>query len=194
MDGSVVLNVNRMLTAALAPELEKRGFSVLTNPELGSVTTYVEVIQCHGSDVAGWVQLKKNDDLNRVGYVAILGQPDLELYRRAYHLGAAVILDDTDPSIAADIIVARAMGEIRIPAGLLAALLGQDRRQLTAAERLVFRQLLDGRTLAQVAENTHYSERHVRRILSTVLAKAGTRSRTEAADFFSGELADGPLD
>lgn len=180
-----------MLVAALAPRLEERGFSVLTEPELGSTTTYVEVIQCQGTDVAGWVKLKKNNDLNRIGYVAIIDQPDLELYRRAYHLGAAVILDDTDPAIAADIIAARSMGEIRIPAGLLAALLGQDRRQLTAAERIVFLQLLDGRTLAQVADATHYSERHVRRILSTVLAKAGTRSRSEAADFFSSELAAG---
>lgn len=187
-DHGVVLNTSRLLSAALAPVLEKRGLSVLTSPENGSDLVYVEVVQCGGGALDGWTRLKRNDDLNRVGYVAIIDQVDLETYRRAYHLGAAVVLDDVDPDAAADIILARLAGEIRVPAGLLSTLLGNDRRALSELERVVMSQLADGRTVAEVAEAQCYSDRHVRRILNTILAKAGTRNRQEAFEFFREEL------
>jgi DNA-binding NarL/FixJ family response regulator len=185
----VVLNVNRMYVAALAPALERRGFDVLMMPQLAPDVRYVEVVHCAADDDgASWTRLKRNEDLNRAGYVAIVDAATIDSYRRAFRLGAAVVTPDAEPDAAADIIIARYSGEISVPAGLLVALLRGPSDELSDQEREVFRQANQGKTLAQIAESTHYSERHVRRLLHAVLEKAGTRSREVAAGYFDGEL------
>lgn len=188
MAGLAVLNVSRMFAAALAPALERRDFDILLQPELAPDERYVEVVYCADDDGAAWTQLKRNDDLNRAGYVAILEFVTTDSYRRALRLGAAVVTQDADPGSAAEIIIARYAGEIRVPAGLLVALLRGPADELSDPERDVFRLVTQGKTLAEIAEITHYSERHVRRLLQAVLDKAGTRSREVAAGYFDGDL------
>lgn len=149
----------------------------------------MEVFQWDTKDYEAIAHLRTNSPTNRIGCVAIVNHADLDTYRRALHYGAAVIDDQTDPATAGEIVSARLSGDIRVPAGLLGALVSGTAAKLTERERHVLREVADGRSVAEVASATCYSERHIRRVLSSVITKAGASSRAEAAAYFREELA-----
>ena len=73
-------------------------------------------------------------------------------------------------------------------AAKVAAGMGAPPAQLLPSERLILLEIAVGKTLAQVSEAVNYSERHVRRLLRSVLVKASTADRAEALEFFASQL------
>lgn len=186
--GMVVLSVSNLIAAALAPALERRHLEILVAPEDNPGVRYVEVVQCLEPSSPGWSRLRSAGDLNRVGTVAIVQSLRPEILRQVYSRGAAAISVDEDPAKAADVIAARLAGDVTVPAGLLRDLIAHSRDRLTPAELAIFSRVLGGETIERVAEDLHYSDRHVRRVLQGILAKAGTDSRDVAADYFAEDL------
>lgn len=190
MNECVLLRTSKIVASALAPHLERLGLRVISEPTPESGAAYVEVFQWDPKDYEAIVQVRTDPPPNRIGCVAIVDQADLDTYRKAFHYGAAVIDDTTDPATASEIVSARLSGDIRVPAGLLGALVGGTTVKLTQRERYVLSEIDGGRTVAQIASATCYSERHVRRVLSSIMAKSGASSRAEAAEYFREELSD----
>ena len=187
--GLVVLSLNRMFRAALAPALERENLDVLLAPEMGPDVPYVEVIHCPDDRPETWLPLRSGNDLNRIGFVVLVDSLTEDNARRALSRGAVPVLVDSDPAHVADVIARWHAGHICVPAGLLAGFVGTPTDSLSDAERGVLRLVAAGETLEQVAARLHYSDRHVRRILQAVLVKAGTTSRAVAAEVFEAEIA-----
>ena len=60
----MVLSLNRMFRAALAPALERENLDVLLAPEMGPDVPYVEVIHCPDDRPETWLPLRSGNDLN----------------------------------------------------------------------------------------------------------------------------------
>lgn len=183
-----MLSLNRMLSAALTPELHRHRFDVLAAPQLNPDVPYVEVVHCPDDRPEGWSVLRSGNDLNRIGYVALVDQMTVDHVRRAVARRAAPVLLDSDPADVAAVVVQRYHGMIGAPADVLSALVRDANDTLTGPERAVLRLAGSGLTVERMAEHLHFSDRHVRRLLHSVLAKAGTTSRAAAMEYFQDQL------
>lgn len=180
--GVVFLNVTPMVSTVLTEHVEILGLQAVSSRPVG--TRYVEVIQFGSEAVDAWGQLAHGGSANRLGCVAIMHAPTLNDYSRAFRHRAAVVLVDAEAALVAEVVAARLFGEIRVPVGVLSALLGERSDVLTEIESRILRKVVGGQSIPEVADVEHYSERHVRRILAAVAAKAGTADRRKAAEFF----------
>lgn len=124
-----------------------------------------------------------------VGTVLITDSRQIDTYRRAFMNGASIVHVQSGSSILADVLLARVRGELLAPGDLIAACFGAYRARLTPSEHLVLTQIAEGRTAAEIAERTYFSDRHVRRLLHSILVKAETDDRLEAVAYFRSELA-----
>ncbi len=182
----VMTDVPAIVATGLGSVLRDRGITV--SDQGVSPDPYVEVVRCSRRTGEGWARLREQTDPRRVGCVALLDEFDLESCYRAYQSGSAVVHFDSPPDIAADVVAARLKGDILAPAGIVAAGMGAPPDELLPSERMVLLEVARGKTLAQVSEAVNYSERHVRRLLRSVLVKAGTDDRAEALEFFASQL------
>lgn len=174
----------RFVAESLSAEIERRGrrVSIDTDPPID--TAYVHVVGLFGSDMTAWSVVADQSRPNRVGTVIVTDQHSVGIYRRGYRQGAAIAHVEAGPVPIVDMIIARSRGEILAPARLLAACVDDD-VSLSPGEQLVLEHIAVGSTVAHTAEETFYSERHVRRLLQSILAKAGTSDRVEAVKYFN---------
>jgi hypothetical protein len=175
-----LLNVGRLVASALIPALTAHGIVSVESIELLVGRPYVRVVTITAGT---WHELSTNDPMC-IGSVALLETPTLDDARRAFSFGAAIISNDFDPDLAADVIAARSLGDVRVPAPLIAGLMGTRVNSLSTSEERILSLRLRGQTAREIASNTHYSERHVRRVLHAILTKAGTRDVEAAANHF----------
>ena len=101
--------------------------------------------------------------------------------RRAMESGAyGFVVKDAPPEQLADAIRRVAAGERVVDPVLAAATLASGVSPLTARERDVLVAARPGATVAEIAGKLCLSEGTIRNYLSTAIAKAGARNRTEA--------------
>ncbi len=112
--------------------------------------------------------------------VTTFGRPGY--LRRAMESGASgFVVKDTPVDQLAEAIRRVASGERVVDPALAAATLAHGTSPLTARERDVLAVSRTSATVAEIAKSLFLSEGTVRNYLSSAIAKAGARNRTEAA-------------
>lgn len=112
--------------------------------------------------------------------VTTFGRPGY--VRRALDAGArGFVVKDTPASELADAVRAVMAGGTAVDPALAADSLAGGASPLTAREREILRECLDGAPVAVVASRVHLTPGTVRNHLSSAIAKTGTSTRVEAA-------------
>lgn len=157
--------------------------------DLGLLTTgndkrVLVMIQCDCEE--HWERLaREGEDPNSVA-VAVLPSLVLDSYVRALCSGASgVVYIDTPSLITAEAVQAAVNGEVLLPRQAAQSLAMLARRlrpttELDEAETLLLRSVASGRTIVDLAHETFFSERTVRRHLQSLYLKLGVRNRAEA--------------
>ncbi len=118
--------------------------------------------------------------------IAVLPSLVLDDYVRALAAGASgVVYVDTPSAVTVDVIVAAVHGEVVLPrqAAQSLAVLAKRRQpeaNLDPEEAELLRAVASGRTVVDLARETYFSERTVRRHLQSLYLKLGVRNRAEA--------------
>lgn len=118
--------------------------------------------------------------------VAVLPELLLEHYVRALSIGAhGVVYADTSSAITVDVVSAAVNGEVVLPQQAAQDMARLAKRlkptvDLTPAEIDLLRAVASGRTIVELARETYFSERTVRRHLQSLYLKLGVQNRAEA--------------
>lgn len=131
----------------------------------------VEVVGCH--DPVGWARM---DERHPAGWraVALVDEVLPYLVYRAMALGQSLASSRWDPERVADVIDARAQDHLSLPAEHVRLAMQRLPVPLSSSEVGVLPHLAAGMSPLQVSARTHFSERHVRRMRASILAKSGT--------------------
>lgn len=152
---------------------------------------HVLVVSMLGGDRSVWKEILEIQSEYRLGAVLVTDEREIALYRRAFSRGVGVVNVTSPPDVAIDVMIAVSRGELLASAEVVAACLSESRsNSLSAGERLILDAFANGSSFAEVVSTTFYSERHVRRLLNAVLAKAKTNSLDSAIDYFLDYLTD----
>lgn len=119
--------------------------------------------------------------------VAVLPSFDLDGFIRALRAGAGVAHIATSSELVVAAAKAAAQGEALLPIGLAQRLANQsatsdETNALTEIERMLIGALAQGKTIAEIVEQVHYSDRTIRRRLQGLYLKLGVHSRGEAIE------------
>lgn len=144
----------------------------------------VVVIHCGTDD--NWKHLESEISTNTRVVVAVIPELILEDYIRALATGAhGVVYADTSSTITVDVINAAVNGEVVLPLQAAHDMARLAKRlkpttDLTPAETELLRSVAAGRTIVELARETYFSERTVRRHLQSLYLKLGVQNRAEA--------------
>lgn len=169
---------------AIADRLAERGYESSDRDALDGEERHVCVVYCDCDE--NWELLAELAADPACVTVAIVPSLLLDLYIRALVAGAAgVVYVDTPSGITADAIQAAVGGEVILPRQAAQSIAALARREhpssaLDEAEQQLLRAVATGRTIVELADNMHYSERTVRRHLHSLYLKLGVRNRAEA--------------
>ena len=119
--------------------------------------------------------------------VAVLPSFDLDGFIRALRAGAGVAHIATSSELIVAAVEAAAQGEALLPMALAQRLASQSATSneadaFTEIERLLIGALAQGKTIAEIVEEVHYSDRTIRRRLQGLYLKLDVHSRGEAID------------
>lgn len=169
-----------MYLEAVAARLQAGGSQVVeaTDGDLADVT----LVYC---DTAGdWEVL--SEVLPRPA-VAVLSSFDADGFIRALRAGAGVAHIATSSELIVAAAEAAAQGEALLPMGLAQRLAAQsatseEASAFTEIDRTLIGALAQGRTIAEIVEQVHCSDRTVRRRLQGLYLKLDVHSRGEAIE------------
>lgn len=168
---------------AISGRLEERGFTAAA-PDAEPERPCVAVVYC--DDEEHWSELAERADRPGTCSVAVLPAVVLDDYIRALVAGASgVVYIDTPSEPMVDSIEAAVDGEVRLPRQAAQSMASLARREspspeLGAVERALLTALAEGRTLVDLADELHFSERTIRRHLQNIYLKLGVSNRAEA--------------
>ena len=119
--------------------------------------------------------------------VAVLPSFDLGGFIRGLGFGAGVAHIATSSELVVAAAVAAAHGEALLPMGLAQRLAAQcstsdEAEAFTEMERMLICALAQGKTIAEIVEQVHYSGRTIRRRFQGLYLKLDVRSRREAIE------------
>ena len=119
--------------------------------------------------------------------VAVLSSFDVAGFIRALKAGAGVAHVATSSELVVAAAVAAVHGEVLLPIGLAQRLAAQsptsdDNDGFTEIDRVLIEALARGKTIAEIVEEVHYSDRTIRRRLQGLYLKLGVCSRGEAIE------------
>jgi DNA-binding NarL/FixJ family response regulator len=132
---------------------------------------------------------------HRVLVLAVLEDTSTETYVRALTAGAVSAMPrDATPALVLDTFCAAIRGTSLVPVEVIRSLLppsaagplpaedrpGADPPSLSGTERRWLRELSTGMTVGRLAQQEHYSERVMFRLLRELYDRLGVRNRTEA--------------
>jgi DNA-binding NarL/FixJ family response regulator len=183
----VLANLSGLVISTLTDGSRGRSWVVKCLDDLSKDEPYPHAIGVEDRHDDGWTLLDAGISAQRVGVVIVTSSYEIGWYRRAYAAGAAVAHLDSPLDVIVDVMMARARGEVLCPAALLTSVVS-SRTQLLPSERAVLRCIAAGHSVVEAANRTCYSERHVRRLLHSILVKAGTSDRTKAVARFQAEV------
>ena len=164
---------------AIQRALEDKGLPI--GPEAG---LDIVMIRCDGDD--RWDELCCRAEQTGTLAVAVLPTLVLDDYVKALALGAAgVVYEDTTSAITAEVVEAAIQGEVLLPTQAAHGMAMLARRSKPTAELEpeevdLLQAVASGRTIVDLARDTYYSERTVRRHLQSLYLKLGVRNRAEA--------------
>lgn len=159
-------NVSSMVRVAITATLQEQG---RWDPEL--VDAPVELVGCH--DPSGWARMEE-DHPPSWRAVALLDEMLPYQVYRAMVLGQSVASSRWDPVRVTEVILARHHGHLSLPASHVRLAMERLPVPLSSSEVGVLPHLASGMSPSQVSARTHFSERHVRRLRASILAKSGT--------------------
>ena len=181
---------------ALTARLVERGWIVPSDPpgtgssavDDGPGTAAGSTVIVHYCDAeAAWERVATSIGTHALGVVAVILTLDPELYRRAIALGAGVVHHDTSTEIMAQVIESAGHGEALLPMHVARQLVrtgdgpaASDANVLSDIEIGLLRGIVEGQTIAALADEFHFSERTVRRRLQSAYLKLGVDDRTAA--------------
>ncbi len=152
----------------------------------------VEATDLHFADVAlVWCDTARDwDVLTEVlprPAVAVLPSFDLDGFIRALRAGAGVAHIATSSELVVAAAAAVVQGEVLLPIVLAQRLAAQsatsdETHAFTEIERALIGALAQGKTIAEIVEAVHYSDRTVRRRLQGLYLKLDVHSRGEAIE------------
>lgn len=143
----------------------------LGNHEDVADDTHVELVGCHDPD--GWARVE-NGPSGRTGAVALVDELLPYMVYRALVLGEGVASSRWEPELVVTVLRQRALGMLSVPDGPTRLAMQRLPVPLTGSEVGVLPHLAAGLSPAEVSARTHFSERHVRRLRRSIIAKAGT--------------------
>lgn len=152
----------------------------------GPEVDHPDVVLVHCNSEERWAVLGDEIATNSRVVVAVLPDLVIEDYIRALAAGAGgVVYVDTSSAITVDVISAAVNGEVVLPlqAAHNMALLAKRLKpttDLTPPEVELLRSVAAGRTIVELARETYFSERTVRRHLQSLYLKLGVQNRAEA--------------
>lgn len=132
---------------------------------------HVELVGCH--DPEGWARVEEGPP-GRVGAVALVDELKPYMVYRALVLGEGVASSRWEPELVVSVLQQRALGMLAVPDGPTRLAMQRLPVPLTGSEVGVLPHLAAGLSPAEVSARTHFSERHVRRLRSSIISKAGT--------------------
>lgn len=169
-----------MYLEAVTARLRAGGSDVIEAADRGHAD--VTLVYC---DTAGdWEVLA---DVLPSAAVAVLSAYDLDGFIRALRDGAGVAHIATSSELVVAAAEAAAHGEALLPIGLAQRLAAQsvtggEADAFTEIERVLIGALARGKTIAEIVEQVHYSDRTVRRRLQGLYLKLDVHSRGEAIE------------
>jgi len=180
-------SVNLTMSGCSAPyreavEQRLRERNLLDNADTEQVN--VALVSC--DQEPSWDELSSACTDPSIVAVAILSSLTVDDYVRALAHGAdGVVYVDTSSAITADVIKAAIQGEVLLPRQAAESLALLARRtkpstKLGDAEIKLLREIASGKTLVELAKETFFSERTVRRHLQNLYLKLGVQNRAEA--------------
>jgi DNA-binding NarL/FixJ family response regulator len=152
----------------------------------GAEVDHPDVVMVLCGTEGRWALLDDEIATNSRVVVAVLPELLLEDYIRALSAGASgVVYVDTSSAITVDVISAAVNGEVVLPlqAAHNMAVLAKRLKpstDLTPPEVELLRAVAAGRTIVELARETYFSERTVRRHLQSLYLKLGVQNRAEA--------------
>lgn len=162
----------------LRAELLARGIEMVDAPDATDLP-FVEFFNAEAAEFS-WEAATTSAVSSRIGIVVESDVYTLAFLRVALRHGASVVHSSSRPQAAADVLVARSNGELLIPVGVASALVEErEQMSLLPSEAAVLELWTEKRTVAAVANASHYSERHVRRIVQSLQLKAGSSDMEE---------------
>ena len=119
--------------------------------------------------------------------VAVLSSFDADGFIRALRAGAGVAHIATSSELVVAAAAAAVHGEVLLPIGLAQRLAAQSTTSdendgFTEIEKVLIGALGRGKTIAEIVEEIHYSDRTIRRRLQGLYLKLGVSSRGEAIE------------
>lgn len=159
-------NVPSMVRVAVTSALRDQG-----RWDPGAYGPAVEVVGCH--DPSGWARMEERQPDGWRG-VALLDDLLPYMVYRAMVLGQSVASSQWEPERVADVVAARSEGNLSLPAAAVRLAMARLPVPLSSSEVGVLPHLAAGMSPSQVSLRTHFSERHVRRLRASILAKSGT--------------------
>ncbi len=177
--------VPKSILVGLDRELTQRRRAARIEPAAPQDEPYVRLRGLFSEQDPSFLAMSQCGETTLLGTVILTDSRRLDTYRKAFTYGVSVVHVDSGPTILADVIIARSRGELLASADLVASCFGAYRATLSPGESLIVPLLAEDRTTAQIADQLHFSERHVRRLIHSILVKAETNDRREAAAIFS---------
>jgi len=159
-------NVASMARVAISATLQEQG---RWDPD--TADPIVEVVGCH--DPSGWARMEERDAASWRA-VALLDEMLPYMVYRAMVLGQSVASSRWDPVRVTDVIWARGDDHLSLPVEHVRLAMQRLPVPLSSSEVGVLPHLAAGMSPSQVSARTHFSERHVRRLRASILAKSGT--------------------
>lgn len=164
---------------ALAARLARDGWETVDGSDRDAL-----VICCtteeHWSEAA--------DNALWVPTVVVITELDVALYRRALALGAGAVHVDNPTDIIFDVIRAAVSGESLLPMSISQQLALETEADAERANRLdgIEAEIVDGlladRSILQIADDLHFSDRTIRRKLQGIYIKLGVHDRRGAIE------------
>jgi DNA-binding NarL/FixJ family response regulator len=181
---------------ALATRLVERGWVVTSDSprtvssaadESSRTATGAMVVVHYCDSEAAWERVATSIGADALGVVAVILTLDPELYRRAIALGAGAVHHDTSTEIMAHVIESAGHGEALLPMHVARQLVRTGTGSATSEADVLneleiglLRGIVEGETIAALADGFHFSERTVRRRLQSAYLKLGVDDRTGA--------------
>lgn len=175
-----------MVVGCSAPYEEALSRRLIDRGLLGSISgDGPNVVLVHCISEQNWARLESEIESGSI-VIAVLPEPILEEYVHALALGASgVVPFNTSSLITAAVIEAATHGEVLLPrhAAHSISVLAQrltPKTDLSADDAELLKAISAGHTIVEIARQSYFSERTVRRHLQSLYMKLGVRNRAEA--------------